>query len=215
LTSVLAHKFSNVIALEIDPILTGYLRGIMPSSVHIINADALKTDFKALMKPAGDWLICSNMPYGITGPLLEKIEGVMHIISKAVLTMQEEVAQRLIAQPDSKQRGKLSVLIQRKAHIKLTFKLSPDAFYPSPEVKSRVIIIEPIKDYQVLPAFDQVVKAAFAHRRKTLRNNLSTLSAEAEAWLKNAEIDPSRRAETLTIEEFETLANTFVQYKAS
>ena len=127
--------------------------------------------------------------------------------------LQKEVVERITAQPGGKNYGRLSVMVQAQCSVEKILDVGPGAFSPPPKVASAVIRLVPHKcplvDQELMEVFARLVKAAFAQRRKSLRNNLKGLLTEAE--ISDAGIDPSARAETLSVEEFIALTRHYLQ----
>jgi len=221
LTVLLAEAAAEVVALEVDQALADYLEEeLFPASarVRIIREDVLRFDFAELSRQTGQALkVAGNLPYHITSPLLFKLIEDKAALALAVLMVQEEVGDRLLARPGGKDYGILSVLVQYHFRLTRLFSLGPGNFYPPPQVKSVVLKLEPAApepqalDEQV---FSRVVKTAFAQRRKTLKN---TLAARASTFgltpddvlglLAALGIDPGCRAETLSVAQFVELSN--------
>ncbi|MGQ9687579.1 MAG: 16S rRNA (adenine(1518)-N(6)/adenine(1519)-N(6))-dimethyltransferase RsmA [Desulfobaccales bacterium] len=221
LTLFLAQEAGRVVALELDPALAAYLREelfVGNPRVEIRCQDVLDFDFPALARQAARPLVVAgNLPYQITSPLLFKLAAAKDALSRAMLMMQKEVGLRLTAAPGTKDYGILSVLMQYHFTLSRLFSLDPANFYPPPQVTSvvmRFIPRQPEPQAQDEEFFAQVVKAAFAARRKTLRNTLAARGAtlgldqaEVLAALHNLDIDPGRRGETLTVSQFVLLSN--------
>jgi 16S rRNA (adenine1518-N6/adenine1519-N6)-dimethyltransferase len=225
LTVFLAQSAGRVVALELDqrlpPIIQAeVLTGL--GNVEILIQDALSFDFPALSRQSGHPLpIIGNLPYQITSPLLFKLLTEKPAVRVMVLMMQQEVGQRLLARPGSKDYGILSVLLQYHFRLEKLFSLGPGNFYPAPKIDSAVLRFRP--RLPELPAADEtlftrVVKAAFATRRKTLKNSLAHHAslfghtpASLLALLHTLAIDPGRRPETLSVPEFARLANALHQ----
>ncbi|AEB10186.1 16S rRNA (adenine(1518)-N(6)/adenine(1519)-N(6))-dimethyltransferase RsmA [Desulfobacca acetoxidans] len=225
LTYFLAESGGRVIALELDrrliPILT---TEVLPgfSNVMVVSQDALKFDYLALSREEGQSLtVAGNLPYQITSPLLFKLMGVKTAIRIMLFMVQQEVGLRLMAQPGGKDYGILSVLIQYHFHLRRLFLLKPSNFYPAPKVDSVVLGFRPRLPEPSAINEDflaQVVKAAFSTRRKTLRNTLTAQSsllraspAVILAILHDLRIDPGRRAETLSVDDFVRLSNRLAE----
>ncbi|MFZ5453138.1 MAG: 16S rRNA (adenine(1518)-N(6)/adenine(1519)-N(6))-dimethyltransferase RsmA [Thermodesulfobacteriota bacterium] len=221
LTVFLAQEAGKVVALERDPALAKFLEEeLFPQEprVQILCQDALDFDFKECSRDTGGPLtVAGNLPYQITSPLLFKLMEEKGAISRAVLMMQQEVGARLAALPGTKDYGILSVLSQYHFSLERLFALGPANFYPPPQVDSVVLRLTPREP--VPPARDEilltrVVKAAFAHRRKTLTNTLVNRAADfglvpetlRTIFLELA-IDPGRRGETLSVAQFVALSN--------
>lgn len=220
LTGLLARDAGRLVALEVDRELADYLAGEFRGQpgVAVLCQDVLTFDLAALAREAGRPLkVAGNLPYQITSPLLFKLTAAKEAVRLAVLMMQQEVAERLIAAPGGKDYGILSVILQYHFTLVRLFTLGPGNFYPPPKVDSTVVSLaprrpEPQADDPNLLA--RVVKAAFGQRRKTLKNSLTAgaaslgLSPEALlTTLKALGLDPGRRAETLSVAEFVALSN--------
>ncbi len=219
LTRELLPRVKRLIALEIDPGLARYLRSSLSSAanLHLICMDALRFDYRRAALGLGVRLkVVGNIPYGISSPLLFSFLDQREAFSMLLLMLQKEVAQRLTAPPSTRRYGILSVLCSRFFDLTLERHVSRHCFHPVPKVDSAVIRMVPKTSEPVTPAeeavFRQVVKAAFSKRRKMLFNTLRTsplisLSSERlrQAFLEGG-IDPSRRAETLSVEEFRRLS---------
>lgn len=214
LTVALAGKAGRVTAIEKDERVITPLRELLEPfpNAEIVRADCLKLDFRDFY--TGKKLkVVSNLPYSISTPVLIKLLRDRDIFSLLVLMLQLEVGQRITAPPGGRQYGSLSVLIQTYMDAKILFRVPPSAFWPKPKVESAVLRFIPLPRPRV-PLTDEriherVLRASFSSRRKMLGNSLrSLLSGEAvESVLAACGIDRSRRAETLTIEEFGLLAN--------
>jgi 16S rRNA (adenine1518-N6/adenine1519-N6)-dimethyltransferase len=221
LTGFLAQEARRVVALERDPALARFLgEEIFPEhpQVQILCQDALTFDFRECSRNAeGPLAVAGNLPYQITSPLLFKLMDEKPAINQAVLMMQQEVGDRLLSPPGTKDYGILSVLIQYHFSLERLFSLGPANFYPPPQVDSVVLRFTPRESAppardEVL--FSRVVKAAFAHRRKTLNNNLVNRAAsfglapeKMRAIFVALDIDPVRRGETLAVDQFVALSN--------
>lgn len=229
LTLPLAAQVKQVLAVEPDrriaALLGNELLAAGVSNVTIIEKDILKCDIEALAGKSGASLkVVGNLPYHISSQVLIRLIHFREVVDTAFLTFQKEVAERLMAKPGGKSYGRLSVLIQYCAKIYPVVSVAASAFFPKPKVDSQVVGIEfqhPVSfqatDERLL---SQVVKAAFGKRRKTLRNALlgSDLGFGDEpisAALELAGIDPQRRAETLSVNEFVTLSNILKKSKHS
>lgn len=207
ITKYIIEKTKNLTVIELDDNNCKILGEKFPN-VKIINKDFLKFNLNpqsAFRSPK--FRIIGNIPYNITSEIIFKLIDNRQIISDAQLMVQEEVAQRLTGKPNSKEYGIPSVLIQVFAKPILLFKVSKNCFYPKPGVDSRIIHIDfnyssegQIKD---IIFFKKLVKASFGTRRKTLKNSLKSLNID----LKEIDFDFSRRAESLTINEFIELSN--------
>jgi 16S rRNA (adenine1518-N6/adenine1519-N6)-dimethyltransferase len=227
LTGFLAETAGRVLALERDPALAQFLRDELfadTPTVEVVCGDALEFSFEALSRETGGPLVLAgNLPYQITSPLLFKLLEARQVVSKAVFMMQQEVADRLLARPGTKDYGIVSVLIQYHFHLSRLFSFTPSNFYPPPQVTSAVLAFEPATPEP--PArdpdlFSRVVKTAFGQRRKTLNNALVSRAAafgltpeELKSMLLELAIDPARRGETLSVGEYVALSNKIVAAK--
>ncbi|MDP2168738.1 MAG: 16S rRNA (adenine(1518)-N(6)/adenine(1519)-N(6))-dimethyltransferase RsmA [Thermodesulfovibrionales bacterium] len=208
LTMMLASVVKEVIAIEFDRKLYEDLnaRTGLPGNIRLIQGDALKYPYGELEK----FKVVSNIPYHITTPLIFRLlEHGKNLISMT-LTVQKEVAERIVAVPGGKDYGVLSIMLQYHAGAELKFLIPRGAFSPVPKVDSACIHIR-IYDKPVITVRDEeffslVVKTAFSQRRKTLLNSLKTVSPDLKEALIKADIDPQRRPETLSIEEFARLS---------
>ncbi len=222
LTLPLAARVKRVIGLEVDTGIIRYHReeGTLPENVTLLDQDLLTADYRDLATQSGGRLkIIANLPYSITNPLLFRLLEFRDIMDSAVLMLQKEVGERLCASVGTKEYGVLSVLLAAGATVRTLMRLGPGQFHPRPKVDSVVVAITffPVPErIAQLPPYDpallhRVVKASFGQRRKTLHNALAAspllgLSKEQVAKvLQSAGLAPSRRAETLSLEEYVTL----------
>ncbi|MGB9781970.1 MAG: 16S rRNA (adenine(1518)-N(6)/adenine(1519)-N(6))-dimethyltransferase RsmA [Moorellaceae bacterium] len=223
LTQELARRAGLVIALEIDRGLLSILREVIAGidNVRLVEGDALKTDFDELVREAlgaefrgrlPSYKIVANLPYYVTSPLLLHLLGNNFNIQYIVVMLQAEVAERLVARPGGKEYGALSVFVQYFAEPQIIMRVPRTVFYPRPEVDSAVVrlVMRPrFPGEEDREFFFRVVRAAFAQRRKTLANALCGLTGArepVEAALREAGINPLRRGETLSLEEFALLS---------
>ncbi len=216
LTEELLGSGVIVTAVEFDRDICAYLREEFAGrdNFELIQADAMKVDYLALSSEKGSrFKVVSNPPYNITGPLVAKIIRERAAFSKIVLMLQKEVAGRLTAGPASKAAGALTIFLWLYYDVRAAFGVPASAFSPPPDVDSTLVVMEPLGKPRVpIPDeafFRAVVKKAFSTRRKTLANALKDPSMGKEALMaafEEAGIDPARRAETLTIEEFSALS---------
>jgi len=221
LTRGLVAHADQVIAIEHDVELAALLEQELGPSpgLRVERADALDFDFAAAARAAGRPLVVvGNLPYQITSPLLFAITDAAaggRVIGRAILMVQKEFAQRMLAKPGSKVYGRLSVMVQQQAEGEILFHVGPGAFHPRPAVTSTVLRLRPrltpLAPVRDPLQFAQVVKQAFAARRKMLRRALEPLAgAEAAARALNLSgIEGTRRAEELSVAEFARLADTF------
>jgi len=214
LTEALCQAAGHVTAVEVDPRLHAYLetRQAELPNAELVCGDALAYPFGSL--PMGT-VVVANLPYYISTPLLFRLLDQRGRFPRMVLMLQAEVADRLVAKPGGSDYGVLSVMAQYAADVTKAFRVSSQCFRPRPEVASAVVLLR-AKEHTRLSqqkevAFRALVKAAFAHRRKTLVNSLRDegyeLNRVAEA-LQRLDITPILRAETLSVEDFLRLAAT-------
>ncbi len=213
LTEELARKAKKVVALEIDPRLLDVLRSRFAGNpgVEIIGEDVLRYDFSSVSSGRRIKVV-GNVPYHISTPILFHLLDFREWIRCMVLMFQKELAERIAAPPGTKNYGIPSVLIARVASVVREFTVPPACFFPRPSVDSSVIRIVIRDDPGIRPGedlFARVVRAAFAGRRKTLRNNLRAAGFPEERLEKvfqETGINAGRRAETLSVEEFALLS---------
>ncbi len=206
LTSALAETGAQVLAIERDPDLVAVLREVVGPRVTVIPADALTFDLAAAARAAGRPLVVvGNLPYQITSPLLFALVEAGAAVQRAILMVQREVAERVVAAPGSKIYGRLSVMAQQRAAVEILFHVGAGAFHPRPAVTSTVMRVTPraapwapVAD---LALFAEVVRVAFSTRRKMLRRALAPAFGEeaARAALARAGIEETRRAEELDV----------------
>ncbi len=220
LTLPLAKTGANVVAVEKDrriiPLLESELGDAGISNVSIINQNILKTDiFK--IADGEKLVVMGNLPYNISSQILFKLVKARSVVSRAFLMFQKELAGRLIASPGGRDYSRLSAVVQFASKISHVADIGPSSFFPRPDVDSTVLRFDffetPGMDSEQEDLLFDVIKAAFSKRRKTLRNSmaggeLGLKKQEAGHALEKAGIDPARRAETLTIEEFISLSKT-------
>ena len=177
--------------------------------LEIIQADALQLDFCRLREGGERIRLFGNLPYNISTPLLFHLFKQLPCIQEMHFMLQKEVVERMVATPGSKRYGRLSVMVRFHCHAEMLFTVGPGAFRPPPRVTSAVVRLIPHPSPPVEvhdPArFARLVAEAFSQRRKTLRNTLKHRFSEAQ--LRAAGIDPTLRAEQLTLDQFAQLAN--------
>ena len=225
LTIPVARVAQKVIAVDKDPKIIDILRTEIIannlSNVVLMDRNILKVDIKALAEDFGRGIVVmGNLPYNISSQILVQLIKSRKAVSRAVLMFQKEMAQRLTAQPGSKEYGRLTVMLQYCSHIKKVADVKASLFFPKPKVDSEVLELR-FKKVLEYEADDEtflfrVVKAAFGNRRKTLKNSLyaSELNIDANLAkhvLESSDIDPVRRAETLNTEEFVKLSNNLLR----
>ncbi|MCK6546493.1 16S rRNA (adenine(1518)-N(6)/adenine(1519)-N(6))-dimethyltransferase RsmA [Myxococcota bacterium] len=214
LTRQLAKRAAKVVTIERDHTLVPVLRELFApiTNVTIVEADALDVSFAELGGPDRP-AVAGNIPYSITTPILLALLGQRAAIGTVTLMMQREVAARLVAKPDTREYGSLTVLFRQHADIVELFDVGPGNFLPPPKVVSTVLQLRWLPAPRVAiddaAHFERTVRAAFGQRRKTLRNALSALFARSDVEAAGAAsgIELVRRAETLTLEELARLAS--------
>ncbi|APR75217.1 SSU rRNA (adenine(1518)-N(6)/adenine(1519)-N(6))-dimethyltransferase [Minicystis rosea] len=218
LTRPLLARAARVTAIEFDrdlvPILREDLSAVIAEGrLDIIEGDAADVDWGAKVATGPrPHVIAGNLPYLITGKLVEKTVGLADAIDRAVFMVQAEVADRLAARPDTDAYGALSVFVQAAFDVKRILTVKGGAFYPRPEVDSAVVLLMPHRPRRAeeTNAFRAAVKAAFGARRKTLRNAWKGLygwsKEELDANAQEVGIDLGLRGETLPVEAFARIA---------
>lgn len=231
LTAAAAETAGKVIAVEIDKNLIPILRETLSdfSNVEIINQDILKTDLGEILaqneeingRPRGGVKIIGNLPYYITTPIIMKLLEDGTKADSLTIMLQKEVADRILAAPGSKTYGALSVAVQYYSTVHPVAYVPKEVFVPRPKVDSAVIRLELRKEKPVVllseAAFFATVRGGFGQRRKTLLNSLTGVLGKTKndinAILEQVGIDPKRRAETLSIEEFAALSNAIYNWQ--
>ena len=211
LTEALLSCVTEMDAVELDrdiiPLLAERCELVGNLTIH--EADALQFDFTTLATDKRLLRIVGNLPYNISTPLMFHLIGASQHIRDMHFMLQKEVVNRLAATPGNKDYGRLSIMMQYNCQVNSLFDVPPESFDPPPKVNSAVVRLVPHKTPPVkvnnVTALEKVVTQAFSQRRKTLRNTLKPLlSAES---IEALGVDPVRRAETLSLEEFANLAN--------
>ena len=190
-------QVAQVTAFEVDPRMSPLLAEAAPGA-EIVWQDALEADWRsALASLPEPTAVVSNMPYNITGPLLDRVEGVAGLIDRAVLMMQREVGEKLMAKAGDRRRGALSVVFEAAFSVSRVCLVPPGAFLPPPKVESVVLLLRPtgsgLTDHE-----REVVRAGFRHPRKTLANNLGVRGLEG--------LSPTIRPHELTLEQWKQTA---------
>jgi len=217
LTAPMLERVARLDVVELDRDLVAELPERLgnPDKLVVHQADALWFDFRALAGDDGDdnrhdkrLRIIGNLPYNISTPLLFHLLDQSDVVTDMHFMLQKEVVERLAAVPGTKAWGRLGVMTQARADVAMLFRVPPGAFTPAPKVESAVVRIVPRtlsgQRRALLPFLETVVRAAFGQRRKTLRNTLKGVLDEQE--LQRLNIEPGRRAETLSRDEFDRMA---------
>ncbi len=213
LTGLLTGRAGRVLALEVDRALAATLRARFPA-VEVLDADARTWDYTELAAPSGGRvLIVGNLPYSVGKPILMALIGARAAIHEMAIMLQREVAERVAAPPGGKTYGSLSIFSQLHCDVRVALRVPPGAFRPPPKVDSAVLHLRMLREPRIPLAdprrFETVVRAAFAQRRKMLANALGAgLGLPLDVVRRAAAaagVDPTRRAETLTLSEFAAL----------
>jgi 16S rRNA (adenine1518-N6/adenine1519-N6)-dimethyltransferase len=221
LTGMLLESGARVIAIELDPDLIPALLRMFSSfeNFRLVEADALKIDYCELIAPDAEARVVANLPYYISTPILQRLIEHRRCLSEMTLMLQREVVERITASPGGKEYGVLSALAQFYCEVEKLFDVPPGAFRPAPKVYSSVLRLRarartaaPVGDEALMI---ELTKTLFAQRRKTILNNLRaglnrlglTGASQIAGLLSSCEIDPRRRAETLSVGEIARLAN--------
>jgi len=217
MTEELAKSAGRLIAIEVDQRLVGVLRERFAGQdrVEVLQTDVLKYDFSSAC-PGGRIKVVGNIPYHISSPILFRLLDFRRSISLMILMFQKELADRITAPPGTKDYGIPSVLVARYTRATCELTVPPTCFYPVPDVVSSVLRIT-VRQEPNLPdeaLFAKIVRAAFAQRRKTLWNNLRHIGIPEEMvdrMFAGSGIDRTRRAETLSVEEFSLLTTAWIE----
>ena len=209
--AILEKDVAKLTAIEFDEraiAALNELKTFYPEKLEILNNDALELDLREVApKPRA---IMANLPYNISTKLLTNWLEYANEFEFMVLMFQKEVAERLYAEPRTKDYGRLSVMTQWLAKVENLFDLPPSVFTPPPKVMSSVVKITPYKQ-PIYPAsqkrLENVLRAAFGQRRKMLRSTLKSVLTDPEKQLESIGIKPTARAEELSVEDFTKIAN--------
>jgi 16S rRNA (adenine1518-N6/adenine1519-N6)-dimethyltransferase len=212
LTRRLVDRAAGVWAIEVDPFLIQRLQQsdlIANRKFHLISGDILKVPLAEIL-PNQKIKLIGNLPYSISTPVFFRLLELRDHFSSMVLMVQKEVADRIASAPGTKNYGTLSVWCQVYGQVTKRLQVSPEAFFPQPKVRSTVLRLElypqPRVPPQEMPVLRGLLRAAFGQRRKTLGNVigkwLKSGRDEVEGLLRSQHIDPQRRGETLSIENF-------------
>ncbi len=203
MTLPLLEKVEQLNVIEIDRDLIEILTSYNRSNLVIHQGDALNFDLNLFNPPIR---VVGNLPYNISSPILFHLLENRDKVIDMTFMLQKEVVDRMVADHGSKFYGRLSVMMQAFFEVELIFIVPPESFDPAPKVDSAIVYLTPLKTCKVgnVKIFEQVVKAAFAHRRKTLRNCLKLMLTQEQT-----QVDLSQRAEMLDISTFITLAKDY------
>lgn len=227
LTQFIMRQVDRLHLVELDRDLANYLQGSVPSAgcqVFVHPQDVLTFDFVSLSQMEGKRVVVlGNLPYNISSPLIFQLLESRSALKRSIFMVQKEVGERLMAKPGGKEYGVLSVLLGIYARVSPLFSVGPGQFYPPPRVDSLVVAIdfeeEPHQASLPFEGVRNVVNVAFQQRRKTLLNSLKSLVRENVGLLAGAfaecGIDPKRRPETLSPEEFLLLSEALYRAKGA
>lgn len=216
LTKELLKKAKKVCAIELDSGLIPILKEEIgeEKNFELINKDAMKVDFNEVIGEEKSVKLVANLPYYVTTPIISRILNEKYSFKSLIIMIQKEVAERINSKPSCKEYGALTILVQYYCNTSIVRTVKPSSFIPEPKVDSTVIKLEKLPEPRIKvddeKLFFKVVRDAFNMRRKTLWNALKPLglsSDDMKAAFDNAGIDPKRRGETLSIEEFGHLAD--------
>lgn len=225
LTTVLLNQGHRVVAIERDrdmlPLLAARLTpAVETGQLQLCEADAKTVDYRALLGvPLPPRVLAGNLPYNLTGPLLQRATECADLLDLAVFLVQLEVAERMAAPPDGKDYGGLSVFVQNAFDVRREFLVRRGAFYPQPNVDSAVVSLRPlpVPHYPETPLFRALVNGAFQKRRKTLRNAWANVGELSSAQLAQAASDASIsldvRGETLGVAQFAAMARAVARVR--
>lgn len=216
LTRELLKKAKKVYAIELDsdliPILSEELKEF--DNFELIHKDALKVNFNEIIGEEKSVKVVANLPYYVTTPIISRLLNQNYNFKSLTIMIQKEVGERIAAEPNCKEYGALSILVQYYCNIEVVRRVSPTAFIPRPKVDSIVLRMDKLDEPRVnvkdKGLYFNVVRSSFNMRRKTLWNALKNLKLSKENMeiaFSNASIDPKRRGETLSLEEFAKLSN--------
>jgi 16S rRNA (adenine1518-N6/adenine1519-N6)-dimethyltransferase len=195
--------------IEIDRDVINHLTFIGGDKLTIHNVDALRVDLTEITDATRPLRVIGNLPYNISTPLIFHLLETTPQIQDMHFMLQKEVVDRIAAEPNGKNYGRLTVMVQYRCEAEYLFFVGPESFSPPPKVDSAVIKLTPWKEKPFIAndekLFAQVVTQAFSQRRKTLRNTLKKMIDASE--LIALDIDPTARAETLSVEQFVQISN--------
>ena len=212
LTRPLLARFPRVRAIELDGALAQALPGVLgaPAGLEVIAADAVSADLNALAS-GGPWLLAGNLPYSVGTPIVRRVIRRGDLVTTAVVMVQLEVARRLVARPGGRDRGLLTLEVEGYAEAELLFTVPPRSFAPPPQVMSAVVRLRVRRPDEHPPSLEgalRLASAAFTHRRKKLANALAQVGEREPlaAACAAAAVDPTARAENLTLAQWLALA---------
>jgi 16S rRNA (adenine1518-N6/adenine1519-N6)-dimethyltransferase len=222
LTKELLQRAKRVTSIELDekliPILQEELKDF--ENFELVHKDALKVDYNELIGEEKSVKIVANLPYYVTTPIIANLLNGKYNIASITIMIQKEVAERIDAEPSTKDYGAFSLLVQYYCNTKIIRRVPPSSFIPAPKVDSIVIRLDRLEKPRVQISdeklFFNVIRQSFNMRRKTLWNAMKNIGLDKEKLkdaFEKANIDPNRRGETLSIEEFANLSKTITEVK--
>jgi 16S rRNA (adenine1518-N6/adenine1519-N6)-dimethyltransferase len=212
LTEILIESGANAIAIELEREMISVLRRRFTGkeNFQLVESDALVIDYSSFIVHSSSLKLklVANLPYNISTAILQKLIEQRHCFSEMVLMFQREVVERITARVGNSERGFLTILTKAYLTAEKLFDVPPNAFSPAPKVWSAVVRLTPKIDIAIEneKLFRQIVSAGFRQKRKTIANNLKSEFENIEEVLGECAVDPQRRAETLTLEEWKCLA---------
>ncbi|MBX3070068.1 MAG: ribosomal RNA small subunit methyltransferase A [Thermomicrobiales bacterium] len=215
LTGALTELAGQVTAIEIDERLAEHLMSAdPPGNLSVVTGDALTLPEETFVPESGEYVVAANLPYSVGAAIVRRFLELAQPPRRMVVMLQREVAERMAAKPGD--LSLLGVAVQLYAHPTLAFHVPPSAFKPRPKVESTVLVLEPhahpLLEEAERAAFFEVLHAGFHQKRKQLANTLSSgldlPKAATIVWLEENGIDPTRRAESLSVEEWLTLVRS-------
>lgn len=222
LTAALLKKAKKVVSIELDDELIPILEAELGDQENftLIHNDALKVDFKEIIGDEKNVKLVANIPYYVTTPIIIKLLKENYKFTSLTIMIQKEVAERLNAEPSCKEYGAITLLVQYYCNTKIITMVSPESFIPRPRIDSIVIRLDRLEEPRVKVKDEElmfkIIRNSFNMRRKTLWNGTKFLGIEKEAMLEayeKANIDPKRRGETLSLQEFATLTDRIIEVK--
>ncbi len=218
LTLRLAAVAGKVVAVERDRDLCALLRTELGDGVELHEANALTFDYADIAQRAGGKLaVVGNLPYQIASPILFRLLETPAAFSRIVVMLQKEMADRIVSPPGQGAYGALSVMLQQAGHVRIVCRVRAGGFLPPPKVDSAVVELVPYEGGKIplrdAAYFSRVVHAAFQMRRKILRNSLAPVAdmESIDRAFATTKIDPQRRGETLSVEEFAALTEALLE----
>lgn len=222
LTALLINEAKRVVSIELDNDLIPILQQELGQyeNFSLIHNDALKVDFNEIIGEEKSVKLVANLPYYVTTPIIVKLLKEGYNFKSLTIMIQKEVAERIDAEPNCKDYGSLSLLVQYYCNTRIIRRVPPTCFIPRPKVDSIVIRLDRLEEPKVKVKDEhlmfEIIRNAFNMRRKTLWNGVKFLGMNKEKLEEafgKANIDPKRRGETLTLQEFATLADRIYEAK--